>query len=220
MTTYRLLRRKLRLPFWIVLALIVGLATALKEARDNSSANIARDQAEPVFKRLESLSSRSLDRGFAFSNSPLLAASALTSCSVPELWGPQMYSYGNTSTDDQRERFYQHLYYRGVEAQTLRMDLQNSPQTRAAVFGLRRANKVLSSNFQPVSTSEIEIQVQAYSNYVAAFSGEQASRWRLAYVILLDETPYDLSNLDRWYVRDEGRRVGSSIIYTVRLRTN
>jgi hypothetical protein len=219
-TTYQLLRRRLRFPFWIVLALIVGLSTALKEARDNSAANTVRDQAEPVFKRLESLSSRSPDRGFAFSSSPLLAASALTSCSVPELWGPQMYSYGNTSAADQRERFYQHLYYRGVDVQTLKMDLQNSPQTRAAVFGLHRANSVLSSNFQPVSANEIDAQVRSYSTYIAAFSREQASRWPLAYVIFIDETPSDLSNLDRWSIRDEGRRVGSSILYTVRLRTN
>jgi len=218
-TTYRLLRRNLRLPFWIVLALVVGLATALKEARDNSSANIVRDQAEPVFKKLDSLSSQSADSGFAFFNSPLLAASALTSCSVPELWAPQMYTYGNTSSAHQRERFYQYLYYDGVAPKSLEMDLRNSPQTRAALFGFHRANSVLNSNFQPVSTSEIEAQVQSYSNYIAAFSQEQAIRWRLSHVILLDETPYDLSNLDRWYVRDEGQRVGGSIIYSVRLRT-
>jgi len=219
-TTYRLLWRhlKIRLVLWIVLALVVGLATALKEAHDNSPANMARDQAEPVFKRLESLSAQSLDHGFAISISTLLAASALTSCSVPELWAPNMYSYGTTNDAERLERFYQYLYYRGVDPKALAIDLQKSPQTRGAIFGFHRANPVITSNFQPVSAGEIDVQVRSYLAYIGAFSREQASRWRLSYVILIDEMPYDLSNLDRWYVRDEGQRVGGSTIYTVRLR--
>lgn len=35
---------------------------------------------------------------------------------------------------------------------------------------------------------------------------------------LFDRHPYDLSNLDRWYERDAGERIGSSILYRVRLR--
>ena len=219
--TYQLLWRqlKIRLAVWIIFALLVGVATALKEAHDNAAVNMSRDQAEPMFKKLESLSAQLPDGGFAVSSSTLLAASEPTSCSVPELWAPHMDTYGNTSAADQRERFYQYLYYLGVDAKSLEMDLQNSPQTRAAVFGLRRANKVLSGNFQPVSASEIDAQVRSYSAYIAAFPRERASRWRLSYVILVNETQYDLSNLDRWYVRDEGQRVGGSTIYSVRLRT-
>ena len=219
--TYQLLWRqlKIRLAVWMIFALLVGIATALKEAHDNAPLNMPRDQAEQVFKRIETLSSQLPDRGFAISSSTLLAASAPTSCSVPELWSPHMYLYESTGSDERLERFYQYLYYLGVDAKSLEMDLQNSPQTRAAVFGLPRANAVLSSNFQPVSANEIDAQVRSYSAYIAAFSREQASRWRLSYVILIDETPYDLSNLDRWYVRDEGQRAEDSIIYSVRLRT-
>jgi hypothetical protein len=130
-----------------------------------------------------------------------------------------MYSYGSTNVAEQLERYYQFLYYRGVDAKTLEMDLQNSPQTRAAIFGLHRVNGVLSSNFQPVSAGEIDAQVRSYSAYIGAFSREQASRWRLSYVITIDEAPYDFSNLGLWYVRDDGLRVGSSVIYSVRLRT-
>jgi len=129
-----------------------------------------------------------------------------------------MYSYGSTNDAERLERFYQYLYYLGVDPKALEIDLQNSPQTRGAIFGFHRANPVITTNFQPVSAGEIDAQVRTYSAYVAAFSREQAARWGLSYVILSDWTPYDLSNLDRWYVRDEGQRVGGSIIYSVRLR--
>jgi hypothetical protein len=220
-TTYQLVwqQLKIRRPIWVALAVIVGLTTALKEVHDNSGPNIMRDKAEPIFNRLESLSALSPDRGFALANSTLLAASSLTSSSVPELWSPHMWLYENRSATEQLERFYQYQYYFGVDAQALEADLQSSPQTRAAVFGLHRANSVLTSNFQPVSPDEIAAQVQGYTAYIGAFSREQASRWPISYVIMIDEAPYDFSNLDRWYVRDKGQRVGNSLIYTVRLRT-
>src|SRR6185503_13656839 len=96
-TTYQLVwqQLKIRRSIWVALAILVGVTTALKEVHDNSEPNIMRDKAEPVFNRLQSLSALSPDRGFALSNSTLLAASSLTSSSVPELWSPHMWLYEN-----------------------------------------------------------------------------------------------------------------------------
>lgn len=131
-----------------------------------------------------------------------------------------MYTYGSTSVQEQIERLYQYLYYLGVDAKTFQKDLQESPQTRAAIFGLHRANSVLSPSFDPVSANEIRDQVQLYSDYIQRFSQQEASHWPLAYVIMIDEGPYNLSVLDRWYSRDGGERVGGSVIYRVQLRND
>ncbi len=220
-TTYQLIWRhlKIRPVVWVVFALTIGLATALKEARDNSALNDRRDQAKPVFERLDHLAARSGYQGLALFNNSLLAASALTSSSVPELWAPNLSFFGSTSVDEQVERFYQYLFYLGVDPQMFEKDLHGSAQVRAAVFGLHRANSGLTQTFMPVSADEIRAQVQSYSSYINGFSRQHASRWPLSCVVMIDESPYNLANLDRWYVRDSGERVGGSVIYTVRLRT-
>lgn len=117
------------------------------------------------------------------------------------------------------ERFYQCLYYMGVDAPRFETMLRERPVARAAVFGLTRVNNKLSQKFNPVTSEEITEAVKSYSTYATGFSQEQASRWPLSFVVLVDESFYDLSNLDRWYERDSGERLGGSVIYRLRLRT-
>ena len=219
--TYHMVRTRLRIRplLWIVFALTVGAITAIKEANDNLALNIQMDKAKPVFEALDELAMHSEQNGFALFNNSLLAASASTVSSVSELWSPNMYTYGSTTRDEQVERFYQYLYYLGVNEDSLEKSLIESPQTRAAFFGLPRLNRGLVSNFNVISDVEIHEQVKLYSSYIAKFSQEEAHRWPLSYLIAIDETPYDFSNLDRWYVRDAGRKVGGSIIYSLHLRS-
>jgi len=89
---------------------------------------------------------------------------------------------------------------------------------RRAIFGLHRVNAKLTQGFQPISPEEIEAQVQSYSNYIQSFSGEQASRWPLAHLVVRDGTSYDLSTLDRWYVRETGEWISGYLIYDLQLR--
>ena len=122
------------------------------------------------------------------------------------------------SGNEESERLFQYFYYLGIDTPTLERRLSSGSLFRGAVFGLPRVNKTLTQEFQPISQQEIRLQVEAYSSYVKGFSKEQAKRWPLAYVVLAQERSYDLSNLDRWYVRDGGELVGNSIVYRVRLR--
>jgi len=209
---------KIRPLVWIAFALAVGLTSSVKEARDRTATNVQRDRAEKVFKRLNELSGKEGRQGLALFNQSLLAASAQTVGLVPQLWTPNLYTFGYTTPDDQLERLYQYLYYLSVNPHDLENDLKTNAQLRAAVFGLHRANSVLSSTFQPVSLEEIQAQARSYSRYIEQFSAERARKWPLAFVITVDDDLYDLSNLDRWYIRDKGEVVGGSVIYTVRLR--
>lgn len=81
-----------------------------------------------------------------------------------------------------------------------------------------RVNAGLTRKFNPISAGEISAQLHSYSTYISGFAQEQASRWPLSFVILVDDRSYDLSNLDRWYERDAGERIGGSVIYGVRMR--
>jgi hypothetical protein len=218
--TYKLIwwRLRIRPAWWIALALIVGLTTSLKVSSVESNSNRSRDEAIPVFDRIQADARSNQTRGVAIFDDILLAASAPTSSSFGILWSPHMYTFGTTSTTENVERFYQYLYYMGVDARRFETMLKEKPLPRAAVFGLYRVNSKLSIQFDPVSAAEISAQVEAYSAYVHGFSHEQAMKWPLSYVILVDGDAYDWSNLDRWYERDGGERIGGSVLYSVRLR--
>ena len=211
---YHLIWSNLRIRpiVWAMFAIGIGLVTAIKEVRDNEPLNMRRDQARAMVQQLEA------NGGAALFDNSLLAASALTDSSVPQLWAPNMYIYGGISETERRERFFQYLYLLGVEPQTFDRDLQNSPQVQAAVFGLRRINALLTSTFTPISSEEIRGQVEAYSAYTKNFSAQQANRWPLVYVVTSNEVTHDFTNLDRWYTRSSGELVGDSMVYRVRLK--
>ena len=203
---------KIRPIVWAAFAIGIGLVTAVKEVGDNLELNVRRDQAKPVFEQLEA----SDTCGWVVFDNSLLAASALTDSTVPQLWSPNMHFYGGIDATERVERYYQYLYLLGVSPQTFADDLQNNVQVRAAVFGLPRVNRILSRNPAPISEAEIRAQVEAYTSYVNNFSAAQASRWPVVYVITRAE--HDFTNLDRWYTRTEFKRLGEFVIYDVRYR--
>src|SRR6266545_506601 len=51
-----------------------------------------------------------------------------------------------------------------------------------------------------------------------SFSREQVIKRPVTYAITPADTKFDFTNLDRWYERDSGERVGSYILYHVKLR--
>lgn len=211
--TYHLLwsHLKIRPIVWAVFAVGVGLVTAVKDVRDNSALNIRRDQAKVVFEQLETSDT------VLFDNS-LLAASALTDSSAPQLWSPNLHIYGGIDDTERLERYYNYLYLLGVDPGTFAHDLHNNRQTRVAVFGLHRVNGGLTQNFVPISDAEIRSQAEAYTSYVNNFSQQQASRWPLVYVITIAD--HDFTNLDRWYTRSFVKQSGECVVYEVRLKQN
>lgn len=214
--TYHLLwpHLKIRPILWAIFALGVGLATAFKEVRDKSAINIRRDDAKPVSERL-----RNSPAGITLFNNSLSAASALTDCSMPQLWAPSMHFYGTVDDAERLERFFQYLYLLGVDSRGFEQDLQDDQHVRAAVFGLHRVNKTLSTNFVPVSADEVRSKVDLYSTFIKNFSQAQANKWPLSYVVMLDDGDYDFTNMDRWYNRSSGEKIGNSVLFTVQLKT-
>jgi hypothetical protein len=61
-------------------------------------------------------------------------------------------------------------------------------------------------------------EILSYTKYAESFSREHASNPRLSYVVTPISEETDLSNLDRWYERDAGERVGNFKLYRLKLR--
>lgn len=206
--------------FVVALALVVGTTLAIKATTVNWRENVMRDEAIPLFKKLDEDAARQPPAGAALFDKTLLSASSQTTCaSLPIFWSLYSYTYGDMTRAQEHERLYQYFYYLGVDGPTLERILNSGSLFRGAVFGLTRVNSTLTEEYRPISADEIEAEVRAYSTYVDNFSEEQARRWPLSYVVLVQGRAYDLSKLDRWYERDAGEKVGDAIVHRVRLRS-
>jgi hypothetical protein len=134
------------------------------------------------------------------------------------VWSPN-FDFLNMEPGERRERFYKYLYYTGIDSNDLMNELGKPMSVLAAAsFGHERVIPDLAFQPKAITIEEISREINEYQAYVASFNHERASRHNLSYVIISDNDEVKLSNLDRWYRRDEGEQVGNYILYRVQLR--
>jgi len=141
----------------------------------------------------------------------------------PILWA-QHHPVYYTPRKEYLERFYQYLYFTGYDGGKLRDAMLHPEQSdgnyivfRTTLFGHARQFPHLGGSGAPIRAEDVQLQVDQYSAYIAKFSAADADRFPLSYVITPAEKKIDLSNLDKWYERDSGQRIGAFILYRVKL---
>jgi len=215
---------------WGVIA--VGLPSRLISV----SLALANDRTIPVLLRLKELSRQ--DGTLAHLRTEGQASTLVFSPSVPLIvllptWTSQGTllditggDCGGVTREERKKFFYMHLYYCKVEAEALRKGLSGPPDgthdeltsVRSVVFGHARLFPGLNSQFKPVQPEEIEHAVKSYEAYTNSFSREEALKRPITYAVVPANGNFDLSNLDRWYERDAGERVGDYTLYRLKLR--
>ena len=186
--------------------------------------NLEREDSLPVTKRLEeiaatenradtkSLVTLNLDYVQA-DNQPVDAPYAV-------LWARHQHVFAGVGWEENKERFYQMLYYSDRDADWLRQDFRRGDiEAYMALFGWDRFNATLSVNSRPLTLGEIEEEVKRYDNYYKNFSFEQARRPALSFVVAPNDLPNEFANLKRWYETDAGETVGEFTLYRVRLKS-
>ena len=73
-------------------------------------------------------------------------------------------------------------------------------------------------NWQPLPPAKVRAEIAAYRSYARNFNRDQAARRPLAYVVVNNYAPVNLTNLARWHTLDAGEQIGSFTIYQVRLK--
>jgi hypothetical protein len=197
---------------------------------------IANDQAVPVLLRLKELSKE--DGTLANLRSKGDASTLVFSPSVAFIallptWTSQGTLLDITGVDclgltreERKKLFHMHLYYSSTNTETLRRALKGTldqpppelPGVRTAVFGYDRTSPALTSQFNPIQEDEVEREIQAYQSYVSLFSRQEAITRPLTYAVIPAEGDFSLANLDRWYERDTGERIGAYVLYRLKLR--
>jgi hypothetical protein len=206
-----------------------GMIETAVETNRHAWASLDRDEALAVSGRLANLDDSSalspntkerevllyLDLDHA-DVSPVVAPQ-------PVLWSPHVPAFSGVTLEENRERIYQYLYYTGE-------DLSGIDERGFESLDYRRKYLIHSLiewghndpawtiNWKQVTAQDVRAALDGYSDYAAGFDRARASTPALSYVVAATDAPVDFRNLDRWYARDEGERVGRFTVYRVRLR--
>jgi hypothetical protein len=194
-----------------------------------SATNAARDYFVPVAKRLAALAAEHgkgpNEREMVFT--PDLAVADLVAVYAPQnvIWANHTLFAGALSLKEQQEMFFEYYYYSGNKVGTLEREVAANAFVSAALFGAERSvtgaqSQLTSVRFPPITIGERHQKEQEYDDYIATFNRERAKHPKLSYVVIITKASasYDLSNLDRWYQRDAGERIGPFTLYQVELR--
>jgi hypothetical protein len=185
--------------------------------------NIEREEAMPVTKRLAEIAAANrvgakdlvtlnLDYVQA-DNQPVVAPHAV-------LWARHQHVFAGVGREENKERFYQMLYYADRDADWLRGDFKRGDiEAYMALFGWDRFNATLSVNSRPLTAAEIEEEVARYDNYYKNFGFEQAARPTISFVVAPNSLQTNFSNLRRWYEISAGETYGKFTLYKVKLKS-
>ncbi len=183
--------------------------------------NLAHDDVVPIARSISQQSTATQP-----DTAPLLVfttsvplANNLPTYSQPILWGTHIPNFPGITPAECRARAFQQYYYSGTSPARLKQLLEeNDFDAVNAIFSLERAVPVLTAHPAPLSAGEIEQASQRYAQYCETFSRARAAQLRLGYAVVPVPQPIDLTNLDRWYERDAGTRIGACTLYQLRLR--
>lgn len=216
----------------LVYVALVAFAWGVVELAGSTKRNAAyariRDDSMPVITRLAEIARQdgTYDRARVSGSYPivystnLMVAGNLATC-APQgvLWAHHTPAAGVASLDRSKELYFYYLYYSGVDEKELAQALfEGQFSTLTALFGVERVITTLTPYPKPITVQDMRVEVRRYSEFINSFSRERASHPLLSYVLAPNEAEPNYANLDRWYERDSGERVGIYVIYRVSLR--
>jgi hypothetical protein len=183
--------------------------------------NLARDEQMPLARRLTELAKDDSNPHKTVVLHLAIAEADDLPTVAPQatLWSRHQHIFTTVTQQENKERYYQYLYYQGVAGEQLASSLKNGDfVSMIALFGWGRHSDRLSSDFKPLTYREIDIEARSYDNYCSNFDPHKSPDTIVSYLVVREDEMLDLTNFDRWYEREEGENYGSFTLYRVRLR--
>ncbi len=217
-----------KLPARITLAVVAlvaagwGFVECHYTVRVLDDVNVMRDEALPVARRLAELAQNDADKhhqvvlhlGIAEADDlPTVAPQAV-------LWARHQHVFAGVTWDENKERYYQQLYYQGVAGRDLAAGMKGGSDfvSMIALFGWGRHTDRLNSEYKPLTLGEVDVEARIYDEYVKNFSATKPGVVRLNYLVTSNEPQQFFDRIDRWYERDAGETFGKYVLYRLRLR--
>jgi hypothetical protein len=193
-----------------------GAATAVQSRKALPNA-VLRAGAQPLASRLRELArgapaDQVASQVVLFTPSLMWVEAETMPTDAPQsvLFAPHIF-YVTGDWSESKERLYQHFYYGGFDRDKM------EAFARAEERNLRFAFLTLNPSPPPADTFR-QWLIADYLAYTSSFDRERAARYQLAYLVTSADDDVDLTNLDRWYERDAGERLGNLILYRLTLR--
>jgi hypothetical protein len=205
-----------------LLAVVWGFVECHYTVRVLDDVNVVRDEALPVGRRLaeigrndpEALTRVVLYLGLAEGDD------LSTLAPQPVLWARHQHVFATVSTAENKQRYYQYLYYTGVDPRQLAdgMKRGNDFVSMIALFGWGRHTDRLNADHKPLTFREIDQESAAFAEFVANFDAHRPDIERLSYLIAPADGGQDLSYVDKWYARDAGEVCGKYVLYRLSIK--
>jgi hypothetical protein len=209
-----------RLAVLACFALLFGAGEVWLTASQYLAHNTKIDEARPAMKRLAALAAESGNRGTTVISDLVLADRLPTEAPQSVLWAPRMLVFPAVTPKENRERFFQQLYYTGFDQARFQAEVGRGDWNFfAGLFDYERLSPAVSGNTNSITNAEIASLMQDYLAYARAFSHEQAIKPTLSYLVAPISSDFDYRNVDRWYERDTGEPVGDFLVYRLKLKS-
>ncbi|MBV9241539.1 MAG: hypothetical protein JO314_05985 [Acidobacteria bacterium] len=185
--------------------------------------NIARDEALPVGRRLAELANGDPDpHKSSVLYLPIAEADDFpTLAPQPVLWARHQHIFSDVTWQENKERYYQQLYYYGITPDDLAERIKSGDDivSLIALFGWGRHSDRLNSDYKPLLNREVDEEAALYAQYLATFDAHASNATRLSYVVApADYTDNYFENLDKWYERYDQENYGKYVLYKLRLK--
>jgi hypothetical protein len=207
-------------------ALSWGMIETAVETKRHAWASLDRDEALIVARRLAELSPASTT--YAPDNQQVVLYFNLDHADIspviapqPVLWSPHTPAFSGVTTEENRHRLYQYLYYTNEDLRNIDIERFDALDYRKnylihSLIEWGNNDPAWTVNWKQIEPEDIRTALDGYRNYAESFNREQAANPTLSYVVTEGEA--DFKNLDRWYERDTGERIGRFTLYRVRIK--
>ena len=212
------------LPVIAISACLWGTVEAIYTTAVINQANVLRDEAMPVNKRLGELARSELfdengNRALVLPLNLLQGDDQPAFAPQGVLWARHQHVFAGETWEESKERFYYFLYFSGVDGATLEKNLRDGNViTVISLFGWDRLTGRLSNEARLLTDGEIQTEGRNFDDFRNSFNLERASKHQLSYVVGSAENNFNPVNLDRWYERDGGEKIGNYVLYRVKLK--
>jgi hypothetical protein len=220
-------RRPLTSGALVIMIATAGIVWGYVEAKETTvfwdDVNIQRDEAMPVNLRLRELAGDDPAQArtqTTINLESLQADSQPTVAPQAVLWARHQHTFaGLESWDENKLRYYQLLYFSGFDGKWLKRSLSGCSDIEAcmALFGWDRFNARLSADARPLTVEEIDAEERHFQEFTDHFGRGSLNAVDIQYLVV-DEYNENLQNVDKWFERDSGERLGKYTLYRLKLR--
>ena len=184
--------------------------------------NVIRDEALPVAKRLTELGQGDADvHKRVVLHLGIAEADDLPTVSPQSvLWARHQHVFAGVTWQENKERYYQLLYYQGVSPRQLADGIKSGDDfvSMIALFGWGRHTDRLNAEHKPLTFGEIDDEARKFGEYVKNFDAARADVQRLDYLVAPSTSTVYFDNIDKWYARGEGEVFGKYVLYRLTAR--